>query len=132
MRSRAARVVFAPAALALLLTGASAASLGGLTSGSVGAGSVAVSPCDANGFSYSYTLSVGVVTAVLVGGVADPACEGGTITVKLANSSGTEIGTGSTTVATDGDTADNLVTVSLSVQPAATNVAAVHTVVTGP
>lgn len=121
-----------PAIVALLVGGASAAGLGGLTSAALGAGSTSVSRCDANGFTYSYTVSVGVVTAVVVGGIADPACEGGNLQLTLVDGGGADIGNGSGAVAVDGDSLDNLVTVSLSVQPSLTTVAGVHAAITGP
>src|SRR5436309_15314473 len=55
-----------------------------LTSAKVGGGNTSVVACDTDGLTQSYTTSRGNVTAVVVGGIADPACEGGTIraTVK--------------------------------------------------
>jgi hypothetical protein len=110
-----------------------AASLGGLTPRKLGADSAVVSACDSDGFSVSYTNSGGNVTSVDVSGIADPGCEGGQLSVVLANASGTSIGAGGpTTVPTDAGTVDNTMTVSLSPTPAASTVAAVHVAVTGP
>ena len=110
-----------------------AASIGGLTAKNLGAGSAVVPSCDANGFSVSYTTTAGLVTAVNVGGIADPGCEGGQLSLRLANSSGTSVGAGGpSTVPTDAGTVDNAMTVTVSPQPAAGVVTAVHVVVTGP
>jgi hypothetical protein len=127
----------AAAALAIGLTAATlpgvAASLGGLTPHKLGAGTAVVSACDSDGFTMSYTTSGASVTAVDVSGIADPGCEGGQLSLVLANASGTSVGAGGpTTVPTDAGTVDNTMTVTLSPTPAASVVAAVHVVVTGP
>ena len=127
----------AAAVIALSLTAALvpgfAASLGGLTSPSLGADGAVVVACDTDGFSVSYTTSGSNVTAVVVGGIADPGCEGGLLSLALADASGTSIGAGGPqTIPTDAGTVDNSVTVSLSPTPAASAVATVHVVVTGP
>ena len=110
-----------------------AASLGGLTARNLGADGAVVAACDTNGFSVSYTTSGANVTAVVVSGIADPGCEGGLLSLTLANSSGTSVGAGGPqTIPTDAGTVDNSITVSLSPTPAASVVAAVHVVVTGP
>jgi hypothetical protein len=123
--------------LAITLTGVTlpgfAASLGGLTPKKLGADGAAVAACDSDGFTVSYTTSGGNVTAVDVGGIADPGCEGGALSLVLANSSGTSVGAGGPqTIPTDGGTVDNSVTVTLSPTPAASVVAAVHIAVSGP
>jgi hypothetical protein len=111
---------------------ASAASLGGIT-GSVGAGDAAIPACDTTGVSVTYTTSAGNVTAVTVGGLADPGCEGGDLSVTLTNSAGDSIASGGPqTIPTDGDTADNSLTVSVSPNPAAQNVAGYHVSIVGP
>lgn len=123
--------------LAISLTAATlpgfAASLGGLAVRSLGAGSAVVSACDTNGFTVGYTTSSGNVTAVNVSGIADPGCEGGQLSLTLASTSGTSVGAGGPqTVPTDGGTADNSMTVSVTPTPAASVVTAIHVVVTGP
>jgi hypothetical protein len=110
-----------------------AASLRGLVSKKLGAGSAVVSACDTNGFAPSYTTVSGSVTAVTVSGIADPGCEGGTLAVTLANAGGTSIGASTPQViAVDAGVVDNVATVSLSPTPAASLVAAIHVSVTGP
>lgn len=123
--------------LAISLAGATlpgfAASLGGLTGERLGAGNAVVAACDTDGFTVSYTTSAGNVTSVTLGGIADPGCEGGQLSVVLANSSGTSVGAGGPTVVpTDGGTVDNSMTMPLSPTPAASVVTAIHVVVTGP
>jgi hypothetical protein len=110
-----------------------AASLGGLTGKKLGAGKAIVAACDTNGFAASYTTSAGNVTSVILGGIADPGCEGGQLSLQLANSGGTSVGaSGPTLVPTDGGTVDNSMTMALSPTPAVSVVTAIHVVVTGP
>jgi hypothetical protein len=110
---------------------ASAAALGGLADGGIGAGSATVAGCDANGFGVSYALSGGNVTSATVSGIADPGCEGGALSLTIANGA-TSVGSGTATVPTDAGTTDNSVTVPLSPQPPASQVSQVHVVVAGP
>ena len=74
-----------------------AASLGGLTSDSLGADDQTVGTCDSNGVSTSYTTDYSSaapagfkVVAVTVAGIADT-CDGKTIEVALTGSGGTLI-----------------------------------------
>jgi hypothetical protein len=110
---------------------ASAATLGGLADGGIGAGSATVAGCDANGFSVSYATSGGNVSSATVSGIADPGCEGGALSLTVANGA-TSVGSGSATVPTDAGTVDNSVTVPLSPQPPAAQVNQVHVAVAGP
>ena len=111
---------------------ASAASLGGM-SGSLAAGNAAIPACDTTGVTVGYTTSAGNVTAVTVSGLADPGCEGGSLSVTLTNAAGDSIASGGPeTVPTDGDTADNSLTVSVTPNPAAENVASYHVAIAGP
>ena len=111
---------------------ASAASLGGVTTPALGAGSASVARCD-TAFTISYGVENGLVDTVTVSGIADPACEGGAMSVTLVNASGSSIGTGGpTTVPTDGDTSNNSVTLTVAAQPSAGAVAAVEVLVVGP
>jgi hypothetical protein len=110
-----------------------AASLGGLTARNLGAGSSIVSPCDTNGFTVGYTTSSSNVSAVNLAGIADPGCEGGQLSLTLANASGTSVGAaGPQTVPTDAGTVDNAMTVAVSPTPAASVVRSIHVVITGP
>lgn len=121
------------AAVVAALVGAAAASLGGLTSARLGAGDATVAACDSNGMTISYAVSSNVVTAATVGGIADPGCEGGALTVILKNSTGASVASSAaTTVPTDADTADDSVTVSVSPQPDASIVAGVSIQIVGP
>ncbi len=111
---------------------AAAASFG-ITTKKVGSGDTPVPHCDANGFSHTFTTSRGLVTAVTVGGIADPACEGGNLSLTLTNTAGDSIGMGGPqTVPTDGDTADNSVNVATSPQPLASLLAGIHVYIEGP
>lgn len=118
---------------ACIVVGSALAAQLGLTSTKTGSGNTSVVACDSDGFTNGYTTSHGIVTAVTIGGIADPACEGGTVRVTVTNSSGSSIASaGPQTVPTDGDTADNSVTLTTSPQPSATLVAGIHVVVEGP
>ena len=111
---------------------AHATGLGGLFTGDVGSGTASVASCD-NGFGTQYTTASGNATAVTINGIADPACEGGSLRVTLVNGSNASVASGGpTSVPTDGDTTDNSVTVSLSPQPAAGTVARIHVSIAGP
>lgn len=128
----AAAIVLAVSMTAATLPGV-AASLGGLTGWQLGADGAVVSACDTNGFTVGYAHSAGLVTAVNVSGIADPGCEGGQLSLTLANTSGSSVGAGGPqTVAVDGDTLDNSMTVPVSPTPAAGVVSAIHVVITGP
>lgn len=86
-----------------------------------------------NGLSVSYTTASGAVTAVTVSGIADPGCEGGQLSLTLADAGGAPVGSGGPQVVpTDGDTSDNAMTVTVNPQPAASVVTAAHAVITGP
>jgi hypothetical protein len=123
----------------LLFTAASIGALGvghaadlGLTTVGLSAGSASVTECDTS-FTPSYTVANGRVTVVTVNGIADPACEGGLLSVTLTNSSGASIGAGGPiTVATDAGTTDNSAAVPLDPDPAAPQVANTHISITGP
>lgn len=88
---------------------AMAASLGGITSGGVGADSTTVAACDSNGVTAAYTVGWDVtderyeVSAVTVGGVSDT-CDGLTLSVSLTDSTGAQIGTGTLTLPTSAAT----------------------------
>ena len=133
MRPRNVAAIVLAISLAAATLPGFAASLGGLTGEKLGAGKAIVAACDTNGFTADYTTSAGNVTSVTLGGIADPGCEGGQLSLRLANSSGTSVAaSGPTLVPTDGGTADNAMTMALSPTPAASVVAAIHVVVTGP
>ncbi|MGH3006810.1 MAG: hypothetical protein ACRDOS_13125 [Gaiellaceae bacterium] len=122
------------AAVAVVTAGlASAAALGGISSDHVSAGNAAIAACDGNGFSVSYTTVGGNVTAATVADIADPDCEGGNVSITITDSAGDGIASGGpSSIPTDGDTSPNSLTVSVSPQPAAEQVAGVHVAVVGP
>ena len=122
----AAAVTAASASVAL------AASVG-ISAAKLGAGNVAVVACETDGFTVGYTTSRGNVTTVTVGAIADPGCEGGSLSVTVTDSAGTSIATaGPLTIPTDGGTTDNSVALTPSPQPAAGQVAGYHVSITGP
>jgi hypothetical protein len=120
------------AAVSIAMVPAFATSLGGLAPGKVGARGVMVAACDTNGFTMSYATSGANVTSATVGGIADPGCEGGRLSLTLANGTTSIAGGGPATVPTDAGTTDNAVTVTLSPQPAAAQVNRVDVSITGP
>lgn len=102
-RRRKAFAIIVPAAL-LGLVGAAAASLGGITSPSLGADVVVVASCDTDGVTLAYTngydaaLGRYQTTSVAVSGI-NAACNTHAISVTLKDSSGASLGSGSSTVA---------------------------------
>ncbi len=87
------------------LAAASAASLGGLTSSSLGADNGAVSSCDTNGVTVAYgtpaydaTAGLYKISTVTVGGI-DAACAGKTVAVTLSDSANASLGSGSAVIA---------------------------------
>ncbi len=108
-----------------------AAPVPALSSRNVAGASAAVVPCDTV-FSVTYTTSGGKVTTVTVGGIADPACEGGQLKLTLLGGGATLGSGGPVTVPTDAGTVDNSVAVSVSPQPNAWLVDEVAVVVAGP
>ena len=97
------RVLLAMLAGLMVFAGvfALAASLGGITSDKVGADNTTVASCDTDGVSTSYATAWDAtdkryeVTSVTVSGVND-ACDGQTLNVSLTDSTGAQIGSGST------------------------------------
>ena len=110
---------------------ASAASLGGITSGNVGADDASVVSCDTDGVTTSYATSWDAtddryeVTSVTVTNINN-ACDGKTLSVSLLDSAGNpnQIGSGSVTVPTD--PLATQATVTLSTAASAELTAAVH------
>ncbi len=111
----------------------SATSLGGLASSHLGAGGAVVTGCDADGITTSYTTSAGRVTAVTVGGLADPGCEGGVLSLTLAGAGNASIGaSGPTTIPADSGTFDSSMAMTIAAQPDAVAVTGVHIIIEGP
>jgi hypothetical protein len=79
----------------------SAATLGGITSASLGADASVVAGCDPNGITVSYTTSFSAgayaVSGVTLGGV-DAACNGKNVRVTLADAADVSLGEASSTV----------------------------------
>jgi hypothetical protein len=107
---------------------AMAASLGGITSGTVGADTTTVAACDSNGVTAAYTVAWDAtderyeISTVTVGGVADT-CDGLVLSVTLADSGGAQIGSGTLTLPTSGATSFG---VSMSPQPSASATTGIH------
>lgn len=86
------------------VAGASAASLGGLTSQGLGADNGTVSSCDTDGVTIAYTSAydstAGLykVTSVTVSGI-NVACNAKTLNVTLTDASNASLGSGSATIA---------------------------------
>ena len=110
---------------------ASAAALGGVR-GEVAAGNAPITTCDTNGFTVTYTTSGGNVTAVTVGGIGNPGCEGADLTATVTDAGGTRIASGGGPIPTDGDTADDTMTVLVDPNPAAEQVSGYHIAIVGP
>lgn len=108
---------------------AMAASLGGITSGRVGADDAAVASCDTDGVTTSYASSWDAtdrryeVTSVTVSGISNT-CDGQTLSVSLTDSSNAQLGSGS--VAIPSDVLVTQVTVSLSTAASAELTTGVH------
>jgi hypothetical protein len=128
---RVAIVTTAAAAVAATAFVAFAAQLG-LAPANAGAGATPISRCDTDGFTVSYGLTGPNVSSVTVGGIADPACEGASVTVTLTSTGGSSIGSGTGTVPTDGDALDNTVVVATSPTPAEVTVTGIQIVLVGP
>jgi hypothetical protein len=86
------------------IAGASAASLGGLTSSGVGAENGAVTSCDTDGVSIAYataydtTAGLYKVSTVTVSGLA-AACSGKTLNITLYDAANASLGAGTATIA---------------------------------
>lgn len=102
----------------------------GLTSVGVGAGSAAISRCDATGF--SVTTTAGTVTSVTVGDLEDPACEGAQVWVTLTDAAGAVVSSGGPqAVPVDGDAAPNTTVVPVAPSVGETTVTGIHVQVIG-
>jgi hypothetical protein len=88
---------------------ATANTLNGITSAKVSADNTTIASCDPDGVSTSYGTAWDTtdkryeVTSVTVSGVADT-CDGETLSVSLTDSTGAQIGTGSTAIPTSAAT----------------------------
>jgi FlaG/FlaF family flagellin (archaellin) len=88
--------------LAYAIAFASAATIGTVTGGGLGAGNAAVTSCDATGldtaYTSAYTTNVGYTVSTLNVSSFDAPCNGKTIQVTVAKSDGTAPSSGSGTV----------------------------------
>jgi len=127
------RLILVVLALAVLGTAsvALAQGLGPLSSSGVGVGGAAVDPCDTDGFTIAYTTSAGAVTDVTIGGIAEPGCAGGGLSVTLTDASGTAIGGGGP-VAVPSMADPGSVVVPIAGAPYAGDVAGFRAVIVGP
>jgi hypothetical protein len=100
--------------------------------GMIAGGAAPVSACD-TAFGHTYTTVSGNVTSVLVTGIADPACEGGQLSLTLTDAAGTALGSGGpVTIPTDANAADNSAAVSLAPTPDGDVVAGIRIAISGP
>ena len=108
-----------------------AASLGGVTSGKVGADNTTVASCDTDGVTTSYATAWDAtnkrysISSVTVSGVND-ACDGETLSVSLTDASGTQLGSGTLSIPTSAATA---FTVAMSPTPSAKLTEGVHVLI---
>jgi hypothetical protein len=124
------RLLVTVAALAMLgsLQGAFAASLTASVP-RLASGTAAITPCDANGFTFLHSVdSTGRITSVTVSGI-DVACAGGTLRVTLANGTASA-GSGSASLPSSGFS--GTAAVGMSPQPLSSGVTAVYGIVQGP
>jgi hypothetical protein len=92
---------------------AAATLLGGGGSGALLSGTAIVAECD-EALTVTYETQGGLVTSVVVGGIADPECSGGRVSVTLTAASVGVASGGPATVPTDGDSNDDSVTVAVA------------------
>ena len=106
MKFRASRLAIAFAGVAAFgsLAAASAASLGPVTSGGVGANDTQVAACDSDGVTINYTTAYSATSSayevieVTLSGVAAP-CNGRTASIMLQDAARVGLGTGTAAVA---------------------------------
>jgi hypothetical protein len=111
-----------------------------VSSDHLGSGIAPVTSCDTDGVNASYTIVLGLVTAVVVSGIADGsasigagACDGEMVYVEALSSGGSVIlgATGARSNTGDSNTTNDTVSVPLAVPPPAANVANVRITITG-
>ena len=95
-------------------------------------GADAVDPCDGDGFTESYVTSGGNVRTVTIAGIADPACEGGRLSLTVTNAANAAIASAQATVPSDADSLNNTMILTVSPNPFAGNVAGLHVSIVGP
>ena len=127
------RLVITVLALGALCTAsvALARGLGPLTPTTIGVGGASIDACDTDGFTIAYTTSSGAVTMVTIGGVKEPDCAGGQLSVTLTDGSGDAIGSGGP-VPVPSMADPGSVVVPIAGAPYAGDVAGYRAVVVGP
>ena len=123
------------ACVALMLSAgvAAAATFGGVSGSALSAGDGAIVACDPDSLTTLYTTTAGNVTAVTVGGLADPGCEGASLSLTVIDATGAAIASGGPqTIPTDAGVVDNGIVVAVSPNPLAEAPAAVKIVIAGP
>ncbi len=135
MRSRRTLLAVLGGVLAFALVVGAAASLGGITSTSLGANDSVVASCDTNGVTSSYSTVYNTATSagfkvndVTIGGIADT-CDGLSMTITLSGAADSSLGSVTQVVPTDVGTTNvvNFVTPNVLAQA----VTGVHVVITG-
>ena len=124
----------ASACLVLVISaGVAGAATLGVSGAALSGGNGSIGACDPDGLTTQYTTSAGNVTAVTVGGIADPGCEGAALSLTVTDATGASIaGASPQTIPTDPGTIDNTLLVSVSPNPLAELPAAVEIVIAGP
>lgn len=108
-----------------------AATLGGISTATIGANNTAVAACDTDGVTATYTSAWDAtdkryeISTVTVSGVADT-CDGQTMKATLTDSSGAQLSEGSLSIPTSGATSFN---VSLSASVSASAASGVHVII---
>jgi hypothetical protein len=115
----AAAIVASTALAAPLVVGASR----------VGSGNTPVTACDTDGFTHTYATSGGDVTSITVGGIASPACNGGSMRVTVTDASGAALASAGPQTIGSGATS---ITLATSPQASAALVAGVNIAIAGP
>lgn len=92
------------AMLAFSMIAASAASLGGINTSSLGAETDVVAGCDSDGIDVDFTVAYSaadgeyMTSTVDITGIASPGCDGQEISVTLTDTAGTDIGSATHTL----------------------------------
>ncbi len=123
------------ASVALMLSAgvAAAATLSGVGGPTLSAGDSSIAACDPDTLTTLYTTTAGNVTAVTVGGLADPGCEGASLSLSVVDATGASIASaGPATIPADEGTVDNTLVLSVSPNPLAEAPTAVEIVIAGP
>ena len=105
---------------------ASAATLGGVASETLGAGSAVVQSCDGDGLALSYAVVDDAVTEVIVDDIA-PTCVGGRLSVTLTDASDAAIGSGD-----HASLSATSQSIAIASQPDAELVTDAHVLIVGP